>query len=46
MTNRSVGFGWCNYTASPASRARALVAQMTLAEKARSMQPFAPPIGP
>ena len=44
VTNRSVGFGWCNYSAEPKARAAALVAEMTIDEKARTMQPFAPPI--
>ena len=44
VTNKSVGFGWCDYDAAPKVRAAALVAAMTLDEKARTMQPFAPPI--
>ena len=44
VTNRTVGFGWCDYSAGPKARAVALVAEMTLDEKARTMQPFAPPI--
>jgi hypothetical protein len=44
VINFSVGFGWCNYSRPHVERARALVAAMTLEEKARTMQPFAPPI--
>lgn len=45
VDRRAVGFGWCNYTATPVARATALVQAMTLDEKARTIQPFAPPIG-
>lgn len=45
VANRSkVGFGWCDYSAPALTRAKALVQAMTLDEKARTMQPFAPPI--